>query len=62
MPWLALTWAHPCCGFGQEYLGKVTELKMNDKYAAILSEDQITLHAIDQPRNSNSQRKCFPGT
>jgi len=44
----------------QEYLGAVSELRLNDKYAAVLSEGQITLHFIESAAGK-VQRKTFPG-
>jgi WD repeat-containing protein 19 len=47
----------------QEYLGKVLELRLNDRFAAVLSEDQIMLHAIEPgPRTAGQpNKKTFPG-
>ena len=53
---------HVLANLYQEYLGTVTELRLNDKYTAILSEGQITLHVIEQDQQAGKlQRKIFPG-
>ena len=42
----------------QEYLGTVTSVQLNAKYAAVLCEGKISLHGIEPEKNSNT--KMFP--
>jgi len=44
----------------QEYLGTVVDCKCNDRFAAILSDGQITLHLIEPVKGGGPQRKTFP--
>ena len=44
----------------QEYLGTVKSVCLNDKFAAVLSDSQVTLHMIEPVKGGGAQRKTFP--
>jgi hypothetical protein len=45
---------------------QVTDLRLNDRYAAVQCDDQVTLHSLEPPnqgqRGAATQKKVFPGT
>ena len=44
----------------QDYVGTVEAVKLNDKFTAVLSDQQVTLHLIEPVKGGGPQRKTFP--
>ena len=44
----------------QDYVGTVESVRLNDKFAAVLSDNQVTLHLIEPVKGGGPQRKTFP--
>lgn len=44
----------------QEYVGVVKEVRLNDEYAAVLTDSKVILHVIEPPANQPIKTRTFP--